>query len=141
MPQLNLTFIDSSYSTSNKPSVNTLKSDLQAIEDNINGNVVTAYTPSGAGTTTVDVSLSRISTVTMPAATQTLAVSGTVDGDVFMIEIINTTSQGALTFFTTIKWVDGLAPTLTGTNGKKDTFLFRQTATGQYDGYIVGQNI
>lgn len=141
MSQVSLSFPDETYSSSNKPSVLTLKADLTAIENHLNANVVTAYTPVGAGTTTVDISLSRINVITMPAATQTIALSGTADGDVFVIEIINTTSQGALTWFTTIKWVDGLTPTLTGTNGKKDSFGFRQTSSGQFDGYVIGQNI
>jgi hypothetical protein len=51
------------------------------------------------------------------------------------------TSQGALTWFTTIRWVDGTAPTLTGTNGKRDVFGFRVTGTDTYDGFIIGQNI
>lgn len=97
--------------------------------------------PAGAGTTTIYPTLAKITTVTMPAATQTLSVSGDVAGQFFIVEIINTTSQGALTWFSTIKWVDGIAPTLTGTNGKKDVFGFRVTSTGNYDGYVLGQNI
>lgn len=99
------------------------------------------YTPAGAGTTTIYPTLAKISTVTMPAATQTLAVSGDVAGQFFIVEIINTTSQGALTWFGTIKWVDGITPSLTGTNGKKDVFGFRVTSAGNYDGYVLGQNI
>jgi len=99
-----------------------------------------AYTPASAGTTTLDLSY-RILTVTMPANTQTLAVTGGVTGQMFIVEIINATSQGALTWFTTIKWADGVVPILTGTNGKKDSFGFRITGTNTYDGYIIGQNI
>lgn len=109
-------------------------------EDYQNGKV-TAYAPAGAGTTTVDLSLSKIHLVTMPAATQTLALSEVEVGQIFIIEIVNTTGQGALTWFTTIKWADGLTPTLTGTNGKKDAFAFRCTSAGNYDGYIIAQNI
>lgn len=109
----------------------------------VNGSVpaVTAYTPAGAGTTTLNLAASNIHVVTMPAATQTLAVSNGSTGQCFIVEINNVTSQGALTWFTTIKWTGGSAPTLTGTNGKKDTFGFRITGSGTYDGYIVGQNI
>lgn len=102
---------------------------------------IAAYTPSGAGTTTLDLSTANVHRVTMPANTQTLAISNGAVGQYFVVEIINTTSQGALTFFTTINWVGGTAPTLTGTNGKKDTFMFLVTGTGTYDGYIVGMNI
>ena len=102
---------------------------------------VATYTPGGAGTTTLDLSTGGIQSVTMPAATQTLAISNATVGQCFIVEINNVTSQGALTWFTTIKWVSGTTPTLTGTNGKKDTFGFRVTGAGTYDGYIVGQNI
>lgn len=102
---------------------------------------VAAYTPAGAGTTTLDLSTGGIHSVTMPAATQTLAISNGTTGQCFIVEINNVTSQGALTWFTTIKWAGGSAPSLTGTNGKKDTFGFRITGAGTYDGYIVGQNI
>ncbi len=102
---------------------------------------VAAYSPAGAGTTTLDLSTGGIHVVTMPAATQTLAISNGTTGQCFIVEINNVTSQGALTWFTTIKWAGGSAPSLTGTNGKKDTFGFRITGAGTYDGYIVGQNI
>lgn len=98
------------------------------------------FAPVGAGTTTLTPSTGRIQRVTMPAATQTLAVTGTVTGQVFIVEIVNTTGQGALTWFSTIKWADGSAPSLTGVNGKKDVFGFIVTGTGTYDGYVVGQN-
>lgn len=99
------------------------------------------YSPAGAGTTTLDLLTGRIQRVTMPAATQTLAISNGATGQAFIVEIINTTGQGALTWFSTIKWAEGVTPTLTGTNGKKDTFGFIITGTGTYDGYVVGQNI
>jgi putative exporter of polyketide antibiotics len=141
MAEISLAFPQGTYSSTSKPSVITLKTDLMIIQNYLNANTITAYAPAGAGTTTVDLSLSRINVVTMPAATQTIAVSNGSVGDMFVIEIINTTSQGALTWFTTIKWVDGVTPTLTGTNGKKDSFGFRITTAGNYDGYIIGQNI
>lgn len=102
---------------------------------------VTSYSPAGAGTTTMNVALGNIHTMTMPADTQTIAISNEAVGQCFMVEIINATSQGALTWFSTIKWVQGTAPTLTGTNGKKDVFGFRVTGADTYDGYIVGQNL
>lgn len=99
------------------------------------------YNPAGAGTTTLDLSSGKIHRVTMPAATQTIALSNEAVGQAFVVEIVNTTGQGALTFFSTIKWPDGSVPVLTGTNGKKDTFGFIVTSAGNYDGFVVGQNI
>lgn len=102
---------------------------------------VTAYTPASTGTTTLDLSLGNSFAVTMPAATQTLALTGGSTGQYFALEINNVTSQGALTWFTTIRWDNNTAPTLTGTNGKRDSFIFKQTGAATYDGYICGQNI
>lgn len=104
-------------------------------------NTVTSYSPGGAGTTTITLNTGQVHVVTMPAATQTLAISGTASSPFFTVEINNVTSQGALTWFTTIRWAGGTAPTLTGTNGKRDVFGFRITGAGTYDGFIVGQNL
>jgi len=100
-----------------------------------------AYAPAGAGTSTLDLSKGNEHVVTMPAATQTLAISNGTVGQKFIVSINNVTSQGALTWFSTIKWVDGTEPTLTGTNGKRDTFGFIMTGTATFDGFIIGQNI
>lgn len=102
---------------------------------------VTAYTPAGAGTTTLDLSLGNTFRVTMPAATQTLAISNATVGQYFVVEIVNTTGQGALTWFTTIRWVEGAAMSLTNVNGKIDVAGFRVVSAGQYLGYICGQNL
>jgi len=99
--------------------------------------IVTAYTPAGAGTTTLNLSLGGTFTVTMPAATQTLAISNATVGQYFVVEIINTTSQGALTWFSTIAWPGDSEPTLTGTNNRKDVFGFRVTAAGKYQGGTI----
>ena len=116
-------------------------SDTQILTNKTLVQKVTAYTPAGAGTSTIDLTTGNIHTVTMPAATQTLAISNEAVGQCFIIEINNVTSQGALTWFTTIRWADGTAPTLTGTNGKRDVFGFRVTGADTYDGFIVGQNL
>jgi hypothetical protein len=77
----------------------------------------------------------------MPATTQTLAISGGTVGQWFNVQINNVTSQGALTWFSTIRWVDGTTGALTGTNLKRDSFMFFVSGAGTYDGYTVGQNI
>ena len=100
-----------------------------------------AYAPSEAGTSTLDLSKGNEHVVTMPATTQTLAISNGTVGQKFIVSINNVTSQGALTWFSTIKWAGGSTPTLTGTNGKRDTFGFIMTGSNTYDGFIVGQNI
>ena len=116
-------------------------SDSQTLTNKTQVARVASYSPAGAGTTTLNLSTGGIQTVTMPANTQTLAVSNATTGQCFILNINNVTSQGALTFFTTIRWAGGVAPTLTGTNGKRDTFGFIVTGADTYDGFVVGQNI
>ena len=103
--------------------------------------LVTAYTPAGAGTTTLDLSLGNTFRVTMPAATQTLAISNATVGQYFVVEIVNVTGQGALTFFSTIRWAEGAAMALTNVNTKIDVAGFRVVSAGQYLGFIAGQNL
>ena len=102
---------------------------------------VTALTPAAAATQNLDLTLGNIFKVTMPAGALTLTVSNELVGQFFSVEIVNATSQTTLTWFSTIKWIDGVEPTLTGTNTKKDTFVFEVTSADNYDGYIAGQNI
>jgi hypothetical protein len=103
--------------------------------------LVTSYAPAGAGTTTIDLSLGNIFVVTMPAATQTLAISNETVGQFFVVEIINVAGQGALTWFGTLNWADGAEPPLTGVNGKRDSYGFRCTAADTYYGGAVWQNM
>lgn len=100
---------------------------------------ITAYSPAGAGTATLDLSLGNIFTVNVPAGNITIALSNATTGQVFMIRFVNDTSVRTVTYFTTIKWDGGVAPTLSG-GSKVDTFGFVITGSNTYDGHIVGQN-
>ena len=51
------------------------------------------------------------------------------------------TGSRTVTWFSTIKWAGGTAPTLTTTADKADVLGFLCTATDAYDGFVVGQNI
>lgn len=100
------------------------------------------HTPSAAATATLDLSSSMIHDITMPAGNVTIAVSNETNGDIFSVRILqDATGSRTVTWFSTIKWADGSAPTLTTTASKADTFVFRCTGTDTYDGFIVGQNI
>lgn len=103
---------------------------------------VTSYTPAGGATATLNLTTGNIHSITMPAGNITIAISNEAAGQCFLIEI---TQDGGgsrtVTWFTTIRWAGGSAPTLTTTASKRDVFGFRVTGTGTYDGYIVGQNI
>ena len=104
--------------------------------------VPVAYTPAGAATAILDVSNSNIHSITMPAGNITIAISNETVGQCFLIEITQDgTGSRTVTWFSTIKWAGGSAPTLTTTASKRDTFGFRVTGADTYDAFIVGQNI
>src|SRR5437588_716487 len=103
---------------------------------------IQSYSPAGAGTATLDLSLGDIHNITMPAGNITIAVSNANVGQVFIVEILQDGTGGrTVSWFSTIKWAGGSAPVLTTTGGKKDTFGFRVTSAGNYDGYVIGQNV
>lgn len=101
-----------------------------------------SYTPDAAGTATLDVSQSNLHAITMPAGNITIAISNETAGQIFIVEITQDgTGSRTVTWFSTIKWAGGSAPTLTTTASKRDTFAFRCTGTDTYDGFVCGQNI
>jgi hypothetical protein len=103
---------------------------------------IQTYTPSAAGTATLDLSLGNIHHITMPAGNITIAISNGTAGQCFMIRILQDSGGSrTVTWFTTIKWAGGSAPTLTTTASKADTLGFEITSAGNYDGFVVGQNI
>lgn len=104
-------------------------------------NIVTVHTPAGAATATLDLDVSRVHDITMPAGNITIAVSNENNGDIFTIRILQDgTGSRTVTWFSTIKWAGGSAPTLTTAANKADTFIFRVTGTDTYDGFEVGLN-
>ena len=73
---------------------------------------------------------------------RTLALSGVQGGHVFLIRLLQDgTGSRLVTWFSGISWVGGTVPTLTTTANKADVFGFVQTASGAYDGFVVGQNL
>ena len=103
---------------------------------------VTSYTPDAAATATLDLSLGNVHSITMPAGNITIAISNETAGQFFAVEITqDATGSRTVTWFTTIRWADGSAPTLTTTASKRDAFAFRVTGTDTYDGFVIGQAI
>lgn len=92
-------------------------------------------------TITFDLDVANIHTVTL-GGNRTLAISNEDAGQVFILRLLQDgTGSRTVTWFSTIKWAGGSAPTLTTTAGKADVFGFLVTGTDAYDGFIVGQNI
>lgn len=101
-----------------------------------------AYTPSAAGTATLDLSLSNVHFITMPAGNITIALTNDTNNQTFLVRILQDgVGSRTVTWFSTIRWVGGVVPTLTTTASKADVFGFIRTGSGTYDGFIVGQNL
>lgn len=105
-----------------------------------------SYSPSVSGTATLDLSTTNYHFINMPAGNITVAlssvsVSSSTTQPFFVRILQDGTGNRTVTWFTTIKWVGGSAPTLTSTASKADAFLFVPTSSGNYDGFIVGQNL
>ena len=96
---------------------------------------------SGSGTKTLDCSDTNIFEVTMTGDV-TLALSNITVGQLIQVDVIQDGTGGhALTLFGTIKWPDNVAPVMTPTANKRDSFIFKCVSTGNYLGYIAGQNL
>ena len=93
-------------------------------------------------TVTFDLNEANVHTVTL-GGNRTFAVTNETAGQKFIIRVLQdgTGSRTVSTWFSTIKWAGGSAPTLTTTAGKADVFGFLVTGTDTYDGFVVGQNI
>src|SRR5882724_2102442 len=101
-----------------------------------------SYSPGIAGTATLTLATANVHTVNMPAGNVTVAVSNASVGQVFVARIVqDIVGSRLVTWFSTIKWPGGSAPTLTTTANKIDVVAFLCTSTGNFDGYIVGQNL
>lgn len=100
------------------------------------------YSPSAAGTATCDLSLSNEHRITMPAGNITIALSNDTNAQKFIISTLQDgTGSRTVTWFSTIRWAGGSAPTLTTNASKRDVFGFIRTGSSTYDGFTIGQNI
>lgn len=103
--------------------------------------VQTITAATDGSTVTFDLSLGNIHTVTL-GGNRTLALSNATTGQSFVIRLLQDgTGSRTVTWFSTIKWPDATAPTLTTTASKADVFGFICTGSGTYDGFVVGQNL
>lgn len=103
-------------------------------------NIIDAQTLADGATVTIDLSLGSYFTLTI-GGSRTLAISNATVGQKFVIRILQDGTGGrTVTWFSTIKWPNGIVPTLTSTLSKADTFGFIVTSAANYDGFILGQN-
>lgn len=101
-------------------------------------NIITA---TDGATVTFDLRDGNIHTVTL-GGNRTLALSNGKVGQAFILRLVQDgTGSRTVTWFSTIKWVGGSAPTLSTAAGAIDVFGFVTTASGVYDGFIIGQNL
>lgn len=98
-------------------------------------------TDSDGATVTFNMATSNLHQVTL-GGNRTLALSNVSVGQCFIIRLIQDgTGSRTVTWFTTIKWAGGAAPTLTTTLNKTDVVGFICTSSGNYDGFVIGQNL
>ena len=92
-------------------------------------------------TVTFDLDVANTHSVTL-GGNRTLALSNSDAGQKFIIRLTKDgTGSRTVTWFSTIKWAGGVAPTLTTTANKTDVFGFICTSAGNYDGFVVGYNL
>lgn len=100
------------------------------------------YSPTAAGTATLDLSLADQHYVAFPAGNITLAVSNDTNNQIFYVTLTQDSGGSrTVTWFAGISWAGGTVPTLTTTANKKDCFIFVRTGSNTYNGFIVGQAI
>lgn len=105
------------------------------------GPVTAAFTPAAAETATLDLNVANRNRIQMPAGNITIALENEEVGQMFIVEITqDSVGSRSVTWFSTIRWADGIAPVLSGAN-KRDSFGFIVTGEGTFDGFIIGQNI
>lgn len=101
----------------------------------------TLQSDTDGATVTFDMSVSNLHTVTL-GGNRTLAVSNVAAGQCFVLRLVQDgTGTRTVTWFTTLKWAGGTAPTLTTTINKTDVFGFICTSAGNYDAFVIGQNL
>ncbi len=115
---------------------------LPVVTNSIMGSAV--YSGTLNGTTTVNLSNATRHLVNMPNSAGSLKIelSNVSANQPFIIEVKQgTAGLGTVVWFSTISWAGSVAPTLTTTASRKDTFGFISTGTATFDGYTVGQNL
>ena len=107
--------------------------------------VAKTYTPaSGSQTVALDCTVNNQHVVTGNASWTaiTFTITWDTNNQIFIVSILqwSGTVSTIAWWFATIRWAWWVAPTLTATLNKRDTFGFIRTWTNTYDGFVIGQN-
>lgn len=98
-------------------------------------------TDSDGATITFNMATGNLHTVVL-GGNRTLAVSNEKVGQGFVVRLQQDgTGSRTVTWWSDINWDNNTAPTLTTTANRVDVFGFLVTSSGNYDGYVLGQNI
>lgn len=107
----------------------------------INASVQSITSDSDGATITFDMSANNIHSVTL-AGNRTLAVTNVSVGQAFVLRLVqDATGNRVVTWFSTIHWAGGSAPTLAATGNHWDDIGFICTSSGVFDGLILGANL
>lgn len=110
-------------------------------DDDGNHKVIDWNTATDGATVTFDLSIYKKHRVTL-GGNRTLALSNVSSGDTFIIALEQDAIGGrTVTWFSGIRWSNGVAPTLATGANKADVFGFIQEASGSYFGFTVGDNL
>lgn len=117
--------------------------DVFTTEHNADGihKVIDWNTATDGATVTFDLSVYKKHRVTL-GGNRTLALSNVSNGDTFIIALEQDATGGrTVTWFSGIRWSNGVAPTLATGANKADVFGFIQISTDNYFGFTVGDNL
>jgi hypothetical protein len=109
--------------------------------ENLEIGVMAVNTESDASTITFDLSDGKLHKATL-GGNRTLAVSNATVGQSFVVRLAQDgNGLRTVTWWSTIRWVYETEPVLSPGGGMVDVFGFICIASGQYDGFVVGQNL
>jgi len=96
-----------------------------------------------AATIDIDLSLGKRFTVQLGADARTFSLSNETLYQAFLLRVKQPSSGGPYTvnWFAGINWIDNVEPPLSVTADAVDIFVFLQSASNVWDGYVAGMNI
>jgi hypothetical protein len=107
-------------------------------------NLPPAYEDPATGVIDIDLTISRQYRLNLTGDITLNILAPPADGTKFSISVTQDSGGGHdVTWFAGIRWSrGGTPPTLTTTDGKRDTFGFEYfEADNEYDGFVIGQDI